>query len=390
MKITIYYGPKSGFEMVIPKNRKTLSELVTEHDAKNKIFTHRFKKVDDDEPTLEPEFTAKEYIENLIAYSESYSGITESAIQSFVSLMSGYDIENFYLQNPPIQIRQQLEQTFPNVLSVKKYNYKKFNQSMFFKINDKFDDNIIGQENVKKRLLISLYPLMECNSNRKPVVIMFYGNSGIGKTETAKFISKILGQPLFRKQLSMFHSGEFQNYLFGGNHFQACFARDLLERESNVILLDEFDKPHSVFYSAFYQLFDEGIFEDKNYSVELYNSIIICTSNYQSEAEIRKHLGDPIYFRFDKFIKFENLSEVSLKKIIEMLINNKYKNLSKTEKKNVDKDYIKAQLFKNVSKLTNVRQISTIVDEYFSLQLVEKILSQHSKQNRWINQASNN
>jgi ATP-dependent Clp protease ATP-binding subunit ClpA len=353
--------------------------LVTEYDAKAKIFTHKIEKEDED-ATLELEIPAKDYIENLIAYSESYSGITESAIQSFVSLISGYDIDNFYLQNPPMQINQQLEQAFPNMLSVEKYNYKKFNESMFFKINDTFGDNIIGQENVKKRLLISLYPLMEYTSNRKPVVIMFYGNSGIGKTETAKFISKVLGQPLFRKQFSMFHSGEFQGYLFGGNHFQACFARELLERESNVILLDEFDKPHSVFHSAFYQLFDEGIFEDKNYNVELYNSIIICTSNYKSEEEIRKHLGDPIYFRFDKFIKFEDLSEGSLKKVIEMLINKKHESLSQTEKKNVDRDYIKAQLLKNVSKLTNVRQISTIVDEYFSLQLVEKMLEQHSKQ----------
>lgn len=56
-----------------------------------------------------------------------------------------------------------------------------------------------------------------------------------------------------------------------------------------------------------------------------------------------------------------------------MLIDKKYKSLSKVEKKNVDRDYIKAQLFKNVSKLTNVRQISTIVDEYFSLQLVENM-----------------
>lgn len=382
-KIILYYGPKSGFKTLIPKTKKTLSELVTEYDAKNKIFTHRFEKEDDNQ-TEESEIPAKEYIKNLIVYSESYSGITESAIQSFVSLISGYDIDNFYLQNPPIQIKQQLEQAFSNIISTEKYDYKKFNESMLFKINDNFSDNIIGQEGVKKRLLVSLYPLMKCNSSRKPVVIMFYGNSGIGKTETAKFISKVLGQPLFRKQLSMFHSSEFQNYLFGGNHFQACFARELLERESNVILLDEFDKPHSVFYSAFYQLFDEGIFEDKNYNVELYNSIIICTSNYQSEEDIRKHLGDPIYFRFDKCIKFEKLSEDSLRKIIEKLINIKYKSLSKTEKKIVDSDYIKTKLFKSVSKLTNVRQISTIVDEYFSLQLVEKKLAQHSNQKKRI------
>lgn len=40
----------------------------------------------------------------------------------------------------------------------------------------------------------------------------------------------------------------------------------------------------------------------------------------------------------------------------------------------VDKDYIQKQLFNNVSRLTNVRQIANIVDEYYGIQLVDKIL----------------
>jgi ATP-dependent Clp protease ATP-binding subunit ClpA len=371
--ISVYYGPKSGFEKIIPAERKTLSELVAEHDAKNMVFTHKFKK-GDEEPENEPIAVEKEHIENLVAYSESYAGIQESAVQSFVAILSGYVIENLFLQNPPIQIRQQLEQAYPKMIKEKKYSYKHLDKKGFLKINGTFADNIIGQERVKERLLIALYPLMTNAVNRKPVVMMFYGNSGIGKTETAKFISKILGQPLFRKQFSMFHSGEFQGYLFGGSHYQGSFARDLLERESNVILLDEFDKPHPVFHSAFYQLFDEGVFEDKNYRVELYNSIIICTSNYQSEAEIREHLGDPIYYRFDKFIKFENLSEEALKTIISKNIEAYYKTLSKQEKKVVDRQYIQNRLFENISKLNNVRQISNIIEEYFGIQLVNSYL----------------
>ena len=95
------------------------------------------------------------------------------------------------------------------------------------------------------------------------MVLMFYGPSGVGKTETAKFISKALGEKIFRKQFSMFHSEEFSDYLFGENHSRPCFAKDLLERESNVILLDEFDKPAPVFHSVFYQLFDEGVLKIK-------------------------------------------------------------------------------------------------------------------------------
>lgn len=378
-KIVVYNGPKNGFEKIVPTARKTLSELVAEHDAKNKVITHIIKqdgKLQDDEEKP----IVKVHLENLIAYSESYAGITESAVQSFVSILSGYDIDNLYLQNPPLQIKQQLEQTYRGLITEKTYSYKILSKEMFLKISSTFSDHIIGQENVKDRLLIALYPLMSKFQNKKPVVIMFYGNSGIGKTETAKFISKILGQPLFRKQFSMFHSSGFQDYLFGGSHSQGCFARDLLERESNVLLLDEFDKPHQMFHSAFYQLFDEGVFEDKNYHVELYNSIIICTSNYQSEADIRKNLGDPIFFRFDKFIKFEDLSEESLKKIIERVIDTKYKELSKEEKKNVDKTYIKQKLFENIGKLSNVRQISNIIEEYYGIQLVQNMLHNEEKQ----------
>lgn len=82
-------------------------------------------------------------------------------------------------------------------------------------------------------------------------------------------------------------------HTFGGAHYEPSFAKELLDRESNVILLDEFDKAYSVFHSAFYQLFDEGIYEDQNYRLELFKSIIICTSNYKSEDDIKSHLGRP-------------------------------------------------------------------------------------------------
>ncbi|GAB2025093.1 hypothetical protein OfM1_11640 [Lactovum odontotermitis] len=47
--------------------------------------------------------------------------------------------------------------------------------------------------------------------------------------------------------------------LFGGKHNVKSFAKDLLNRESNVILLDEFNKTISLSFSIFYQLFDEEV-----------------------------------------------------------------------------------------------------------------------------------
>lgn len=371
--IVIYYGPKKGFNKVIPIDKVSLSEIVAEHDNQAKMFKHVM--VQGEEPVQEIPIVKKKH-ENVVAYSEQYAGITESAVQSFLSVLDSYEIDNLYLQNPPLQIKTQLQQTYADIIKEKHFSYKKLSKEMLLRINDKFDETIIGQNSVKKRLLAALYPLLQKGSKRKPIVIMFYGKSGVGKTETAKFISKVLGQPLFRKQFSMFHSGEFQGYLFGGLHSQASFARDLLERESNVLLLDEFDKPNPVFHSAFYQLFDEGIFEDKNYQLSLYNSIIICTSNYLTEEEIRQNLGDPIFYRFDKFIKFDALSHDAICRIIDLQLRSKCEKLSSEELSIIQPNYIASQMKSVADKIQNVRQIEKIIEEYIGMQLVDNMLTE--------------
>lgn len=93
----------------------------------------------------------------------------------------------------------------------------------------------------------------------------------------------------------MFQCEKFASCLFGGTHVEASFARDLLDRSSGVILIDEFDKANNIFRSAFCEVFDEGVFEDKNYRAQLGPALVICTSNYGSGEEIRQALGDALF-----------------------------------------------------------------------------------------------
>ena len=62
-----------------------------------------------------------------------------------------------------------------------------------------------------------------------------------------------------------------------------------MARESNVILIDEFDKVNPAFYNAFYELFDEGRYVDTNYDVNLGQAIFLLTCNFGSEEEIKKN-----------------------------------------------------------------------------------------------------
>lgn len=370
MKIKIYYGPKSGFEELIPEEITTLSELVVEHDAlRNKHFISvTGEKIE--EPKRDP-------IKCLVAYSESYASISESAVQSFNSLINLYDIKNLYLQNPPVHISNLLKDSYSEDITYKNYEYNVLDVNKFLEINNTFEDNVIGQDQVKKDLLNAFYSFLK-KDNNKPIVLMFYGTSGIGKTETAKFLSRILDQKLFRKQFSMFQNVKFSEYLFGGNHTQSSFAKELLERSSNVILLDEFDKAANLFHEAFYQLFDEGIFEDKNYKVKLDNAIIICTSNYQNENEVRKSIGDPLFFRFTKVIEFKPLSVEAIKKIMEVNIEEKYEELDDEDREIIDLNKLKEKFFINASKFKNARQISNLIEEVINSQLVKNFIEKNS------------
>lgn len=51
-----------------------------------------------------------------------------------------------------------------------------------------------------------------------------------------------MGGKLLRKQFSMYQNNESANYIFGGRYNEKSFAQDLLARDSNVLLFDEFDK----------------------------------------------------------------------------------------------------------------------------------------------------
>jgi ATP-dependent Clp protease ATP-binding subunit ClpA len=158
------------------------------------------------------------------------------------------------------------------------------------------------------------------------------------------------------------------------------FAHDLLDRESGVILIDEFDKASSVFHSAFYQLFDGGVFEDKNYSVTLGPALVICTSNYNSESDIRKALGDALYSRFDALIRFEPLSKDEVRQVIDRLVYARVGELDESEERSIDADAVRSILHSNASKLGNVRKLSKTVDEVISLLLVRAVLDEHDEQ----------
>ncbi len=373
-KIIFYYGPKSGFRRRLPRRLPltTISELAIYSDRKMREHTFKIQSSRKGFDNQEKE-TEKLHVPCLVAFSEQYASISESAINSFLSFIGQFDIDSIYLQNPPTHIASQFKSLHSRIKTIR-YNYRPLDFDCLRRINREYDDVIIGQRQVKDRLLKALYPLAS-GAPDKPVVLLFYGPTGVGKSETAKYLSDVTGQTLFRRQFSMFHSNEFSSYLFGGRHTGNCLAKDLMERESNVMLFDEFDKPNPVFHSAFYQIFDEGIYEDRNYRADVRGALIICTSNYASAAEARGKLGAPIYARFDSVIGFNPLSRETQEEILKKRIKEAIAALSAPERSRINEQAVAAALANSLNGENGARGIEHAVRDKISEELLKLALS---------------
>lgn len=315
--------------------------------------------------------------EVLICRSEEFAMLNYGFIDAWPALIKGLIkkgvFSKVFLHNPPTGVEKLTKKLFSKEqLKESKFKYRSVNYGHLEAIKEKYNDIVIGQPNVLTRLLVYLYPLTK-RKYQKPVVLLLYGPAGVGKTETAKFVNSILSKKdsIFRTQLSMHQTNDFASYLFGDDIHKSSLALDLMNRESNILLFDEFDKCPSYLYNAFYQMFDEGIFIDKNHTVNLDKTIIMCTTNYKSESEIIEKLGEAMYSRFDGFIQYQNLDNESKVKIIEREYEEICNEMLNSEEQCIlEEEKTLLTLKKDVIKMTNVRNIKNYVMNSISYKII--------------------
>lgn len=373
-KIIIFTGPKNQFEVQvtnkIDNDYSTLSEIVEVLEAARNLVSVEIKGQKKQEEVAH-------FYEHLVCFSDEFNGISENLLLSFFSRTAKLNIQNVYLHNPPTKIIEQARMLNVDIIEIENV-YKSLTKKNVIAINNEFEEHIIGQNEVKKELLVSLIPLLD-EKKSKPVVIMLYGPTGVGKTETAKFVGEIIGGEFFRQQFSMFQNQRAYDFLFGGVHGTNSLSYELLNRESNVILLDEFDKVNSSLYSAFYEVFDEGIFKDVLYRVNLKNSLIICTSNFKNLNDIKETLGAPIFSRFDNFIEYKPLSPIDKAKIIDMRLDDLLDAKSEVDRELIDRELIYRIMLARLDRLDNVREINKDIEKLISIQLLNVILQKETE-----------
>ena len=305
-KYHVFIGSKSYFDSAISDLDKTITQS----------FLELIKLSDNEKYTIHLDEKKNEKINTsiLIIKNDNYHGIVDSAHDRLGAIIEELTTEDaqIYVHNPPQNLFSYLSDQHKRdiidlVIEKEKYIIKRDPDHFYVNIND-IRKNIIGQEHAINEISKSLWYLTTVE-RKSPYVIMLYGNSSLGKTELVREIGeKFFEGKYLEKHLSMFKNNNYSDYFFGDAPNRRSIGFDLLERESNLIFFDEIDKCPEYFYSAFYTLFDNTLFKDATYEVDVSGAIIVLTSNYQTEDEIKRNLGLPIFYRIDKFIHFEDFS----------------------------------------------------------------------------------
>ena len=327
---------------------------------------------------IKPLIDKKNCIFRMDTYSLSGSLVFEN-IDLLIKIFNDSGTEEIYLHNPPKKffnsLKQQVKSEF---LNIEQSTFAKISEEQLKRISEDLNEKIVGQEKAKKSLLRKLVTQL-VRTNAKPLVLMFYGEPGIGKTETVKQLSFTLygNNNIIREQMSMVGGESSVKYFKSTNHSEDSFSKTLLNRESNVILLDEFSLAPAFFHSTFFQMFDEGIYEDQNYKVDLSNSIIICTSNFKSRLEMEKNIDIALLSRFDGFVKFSPLSIDEKKQILKLtyskIISSEY--IDERYQEYLDEDKILACIESHLNTLPNVRAIRKYVEDVVADELLEVIIN---------------
>ncbi len=159
-----------------------------------------------------------------------------------------------------------------------------------------------------------------------------------------------------------------------------------------VIILDEIDKDHPKIINLLYQILEDGsILDAKNNLINFNNNIIIMTSNigksktnigFNSDnnalsTELKEFFNIAFLNRIDDIIKFNDLQETDIEKIIKNKIKqlkNKFKDIDLTISKNVIDEIINESNYHEFG----ARKIDKIIKNHIENIIIDNIINNNN------------
>ena len=248
--------------------------------------------------------------------------------------------------------REDMQTIIQEMTGIPVGDLEKQEQNQLRDLDKTLEKRIIGQNQAVDKVARAIRRnRIGLNKNNRPIgSFLFVGPTGVGKTETAKQLAKLLfgsKDSMIRFDMSEYMEKESTSKLIGaapgyiGYDEPGQLTEQVRRHPYSLILLDEVEKAHPDVMHMFLQILDDGRLTDsQGRTVSFKNTIIIMTSNagtgdtegnigFGPEASGQTHsVIDKLtnYFkpeflnRFDDIVEFNPLTKDNLMKIVDLML----------------------------------------------------------------------
>ena len=409
----------------------TTWEEYRKYFEKDRALMRRFQRITVDEPTPE---VAVDILKGIKKYYEKHHGaeITDAAIETAVKLSVRYMTDkklpdkaidlidvacsrfNIKASDTKIVDVAEIQYELAKMVNLPEDTVKEKESENLANLEKNLKGEVYGQDTaideIVDKILVAQAGL---KSDNKPVgSFVFMGPTGVGKTEAAKQLSKQLGVPLIRFDMSEYQEKHSVSKLIGSPPGYVGFEENagllitkLQENPHCVLLLDEIEKSHPDVSTILLQIMDNGFITGSNGKVaDARNVVLIMTTNLGAQdadkniigfgsqdndyedKELKKFFAPEFRNRLDGIVTFGKLSkEVMIKIVGKFLVELKTQVKDKGIKITISNEAIDYLVDKGFDKKMGARPLQRVIDKDIKRPLSKLMLFGGLKQGGSVN-----
>ena len=388
---------------------------------KDRALMRRFQRVNIDEPSTD---VTKDILRGIKKYYEDYHStqITDEAIEAAVKLSVKYQSDKklpdkaidlidvacsrFNLQPKDEKIvgEEEIQFELSKMLKLPTEQVAERETENLANLETNLKKTVYGQDkaidDIVDKILVAQAGL---KPDDKPIgSFVFMGPTGVGKTETAKQLSKQLGVELVGFDMSEYQEKHSVSKLIGSPPGYVGFEENagllitkLQEHPNCVLLLDEIEKAHPDVSSILLQVMDNGFITGSNgKSADARNCVLILTTNlgakeaeqnaigFNEEMEkdyedtsLKKYFSPEFRNRLDGVITFGKLSKPVMMKIVgKFLVDLKNMVTAKSVNITVTDEALDYLVDKGFDKKMGARPLQRVIDKDIKRPLSRELL----------------
>jgi ATP-dependent Clp protease ATP-binding subunit ClpA len=289
----------------------TTWEEYRKHFEKDRALMRRFQRVTVEEPSSEMTI---EILQGIKKYYEEFHSvtITQGAIEAAVKLSVKYQYDK-KLPDKAIDLidvaasrfklkpqeredlvvdTAEIQYELSKMVNIPEDTVKEAESESLANLDKNMKSEVFGQDDAIDQIVDKIHIAQAgLKSENRPVgSFVFMGPTGCGKTETAKQLSKHMGIPLVRFDMSEFMEKHSVSK-FIGSHAGLLITK-LQESPNCVLLLDEIEKAHPDVSQILLQIMDNGFVTGSNGKVaDARNAVLILTTNLGAASSESNSIG---------------------------------------------------------------------------------------------------